>query len=77
MGFLYKGKITHNYMTENRVTISIHIELGCPSSIMHIYISGNTLLPVLQLLHVLLEALPLVCMKYTARDESQVANLAH
>ena len=28
------------------------------------------------LLLVLLKALPLVCMKYTAQDESQVANIA-
>ena len=28
------------------------------------------------MLYVLLKALPSVCMKYTARDESQVANIA-
>ena len=30
----------------------------------------------LEALYVLLKALPLVCMKYTARDESRVANIA-
>ena len=31
---------------------------------------------IISISHVLLKALPPVCMKYTARDESRVANIA-
>ena len=39
-------------------------------------VTNNVCLSLVSVSYVLLEALPPVCMKYTARDESQVANVA-